>query len=206
VAPQLRCARQSLLFRFSSQRAVGAARALRLRRRAKPQPARRARPRLHAHRHHSADSALSPLSRHQSGKAVKLSSFRAQSLGPIQTAKGKSVVLFFYPADGTPGCTKEACAFRDAYSEFTAAGAAVFGVSGDSAESHAAFKAAQSLPFPLLVDEGDAVRAAYGIAPDFFGALKGRQTFVIGTDGVVALSFNNQFNPEEHVKKTLAVL
>lgn len=156
----------------------------------------------------TATTLLTLLSRHchQSGKAVKLSSFRAQSLGPIQTAKGKSVVLFFYPADGTPGCTKEACAFRDAYSEFTAAGAAVFGVSGDSAESHAAFKAAQSLPFPLLVDEGDAVRAAYGIAPDFFGALKGRQTFVIGTDGVVALSFNNQFNPEEHVKKTLAVL
>ena len=137
---------------------------------------------------------------------MKLSSFRSQSLGPIQTSKGKPVVLFFYPADATPGCTKEACAFRDAYSDFLGAGAAVFGVSGDSAESHASFRDAQRLPFPLLVDEGDAVRAAYGVQPDLFGALKGRQTFVIGTDGAVLLSFNNQFQPEEHVKKALAVL
>ncbi len=110
------------------------------------------------------------------------------------------------PADNTPGCTKEACAFRDAYSDFAAAGAAVFGVSGDSAESHAAFKAANSLPFPLLVDEGNAVREEYGIPSDLFGALKGRQTYVIGTDGVVSLVFNNQFKPEEHVTRTLALL
>ena len=142
----------------------------------------------------------------QSGKAVKLSSFRVQSLGPITVSAGKPVVLFFYPADATPGCTKEACAFRDAYSDFTAAGAAVFGLSGDDAASHAAFRAAHSLPFPLLVDEGDAVRSAYGIQADLFGALKGRQTFVVGTDGVVVSTFNSQLDTEGHVKRSLAAI
>jgi peroxiredoxin Q/BCP len=142
----------------------------------------------------------------QSGKAVKLSSFRAQSLGPITVSGGKPVVLFFYPADATPGCTKEACAFRDAYADFQAAGAAVFGVSGDDAESHASFRAAHSLPFPLLVDAGDAVRAAYGVPADLFGALKGRQTYVVGTDGVVVSTFNSQLDVEGHVKRSLAAL
>ena len=79
-------------------------------------------------------------------------------------------------------------------------------MSGDNAESHAAVASACDLPFPLLVDEGDAVRTAYGVTPDLFGALKGRQTFVIGTDGTVLLSYNSQFDPESHVKRTLAVL
>ena len=137
---------------------------------------------------------------------MKLSSFRAQTLGPLTVAAGKPVVLFFYPADATPGCTKEACAFRDAYSDFLSAGAAVFGVSADDAASHAAFRAAHSLPFPLLVDEGDAVREAYGVPKDFFGALKGRQTYVVGTDGVVAFAFNSQFDAEGHVTRALAAL
>jgi peroxiredoxin Q/BCP len=116
------------------------------------------------------------------------------------------VVLFFYPADATPGCTKEACAFRDSYSDFLAAGAVVLGVSSDDAESHAAFREANNLPFPLLVDEDDAVREAYGIGKDLFGLIKGRQTFVIDSEGTVALSFNNQFDFEGHVTKTLALL
>ena len=142
----------------------------------------------------------------QSGKTVKLSAFRKQSLGPLTLNAGKNVVLFFYPADATPGCTKEACAFRDAYSDFVSAGAVVLGVSSDSAESHASFADANDLPFPLLVDEGDEVRNAYGVPADLFGLIKGRQTFVIDTDGNVVLSFNNQFAPDDHVKKTLAVL
>ena len=137
---------------------------------------------------------------------MKLSSFRAQTVGPLTVSAGKPVVLFFYPADATPGCTKEACAFRDAYSDFVAAGAAVFGLSADDAASHAAFRAAHALPFPLLVDEGDAVRDAYGVPKDFFGALKGRQTYVVGTDGVVRFAFNNQFDAEGHVTRALAAL
>ena len=142
----------------------------------------------------------------QSGKTVKLSAFRKQSLGPLTLNAGKNVVLFFYPADATPGCTKEACAFRDSYSDFKSAGAVVLGVSSDSAESHASFADANDLPFPLLVDEGDEVRSAYGVQPDLFGLIKGRETFVINADGEVVLSFNNQFAPDDHVKKALAVL
>ena len=137
---------------------------------------------------------------------MKLSSFRAQTLGPLTVSAGKPVVLFFYPADSTPGCTKEACAFRDAYADFQSAGAAVFGLSADDAASHAAFRAAHSLPYPLLVDEGDAVRAAYGVPADLFGALKGRQTYVVGTDGVVVSAFNSQLDTEGHVKRSLAAL
>jgi thioredoxin-dependent peroxiredoxin len=119
---------------------------------------------------------------------------------------GKNVVLFFYPADATPGCTKEVCAFRDSYVDFVKAGAAVMGISGDSQESHASFASDNELPFSLLVDEGDETRAAYGVQPDLFGLIKGRQTFVISPDGEVLLSFNNQFAPDDHVKKTLALL
>ncbi len=137
---------------------------------------------------------------------MKLSSFRAQTVGPLTVNPGKAVVLFFYPADATPGCTKEACAFRDAYSDFVGAGAAVFGLSADDAASHASFRAAHGLQFPLLVDEGDAVREAYGVPKDFFGALKGRQTYVVGTDGVVQFAFNNQFDAEGHVTRALAAL
>lgn len=118
----------------------------------------------------------------------------------------KALVLFFYPADATPGCTKEACAFRDAYADFKTAGAAVFGISSDGAESHADFIAANSLPFPLLVDEGDEARAAFGVKPDFFGALKGRQTFVVDKTGTITDSFNDQFGAEKHVPRALEAL
>ena len=148
-------------------------------------------------------SLASPLAL-QNGKLVKLSSFRQQTVGPFSFG-GKPVVLFFYPADNTPGCTKQACAFRDSYSEFAAAGAVVLGISADSVESHAGFQEAQSLPFDLLVDDADEVRTAYGIPKDL-GLLKGRQTYVIDKNGEVVLSFNSQFAFEDHAKKALAVL
>ena len=87
------------------------------------------------------------------GKEVSLASF----LG------ARAVVIFFYPMDGTPVCTKEACTFRDAYEDFTDAGAAVIGVSGDSVARHQAFAAKQRLPFLLASDEGGALRRAFGV-------------------------------------------
>eukprot|EP00897_Mesotaenium_endlicherianum_P000973 jgi/Mesen1/10877/ME000093S10387 len=120
--------------------------------------------------------------------------------------KGKNVVLYFYPADDTPGCTKQACSFRDAYTEFKKAGAEVVGVSSDSPESHRAFAKKHNLPYTLLSDEGGAVRKEWGIKGDFFGALAGRQTYVIDKKGIVKLVFNNQFQPEKHIDETLAIL
>lgn len=111
----------------------------------------------------------------ESGKPVSLSDFR-----------GKRVVLFFYPRDNTPGCTAQACGFRDEYSVIEDKNAVVLGVSGQGAKSHQSFKAKNSLPFPLLSDEDHAVSIRYGVwgQKRFFGMLiTNRSHFVIGPDG-----------------------
>lgn len=102
--------------------------------------------------------------------------------------RGKSVVLYFYPKDDTPGCTKEACSFRDHHDEILATGAVVLGVSTDDAASHQKFAARHGLPFPLLVDAGAKVATAYGSWGDkvLYGKHSigmTRSTFIIGSDG-----------------------
>ncbi|KAK5814104.1 Peroxiredoxin Q, chloroplastic [Gossypium arboreum] len=131
----------------------------------------------------------------QDGKNVSLSKF-----------KGKPVVVYFYPADETPGCTKQACAFRDSYEKFKKAGAEVIGISVDSAESHKNFAKKYRLPFTLLSDEGNKVRKEWGVPSDLFGTLPGRQTYVLDKKGVVQLIYNNQFQPEKHIDETLKIL
>ncbi|MES1022257.1 peroxiredoxin [Gloeocapsa sp. BRSZ] len=130
----------------------------------------------------------------QTGTSVKLSDLR-----------GKSVVLFFYPKDDTPGCTKESCAFRDQYEVFQNAGAEVIGVSADSPESHQRFAAKYQLPFTLLSDAGNQVRKLYGV-PATLGLLPGRVTYVIDQQGVVQHIFNSQFNFQGHVDESLKTL
>lgn len=120
--------------------------------------------------------------------------------------KGKPVVLYFYPADESPGCTKEACAFRDSYEKFKKAGAEVVGISADGPESHKAFAKKYRLPFTLLSDEGNKIRKEWGVPGDFFGSLPGRETYVIDKKGVVQLVYNNQFQPEKHIDETLKML
>ncbi|MGE5234850.1 MAG: peroxiredoxin [Acidobacteriota bacterium] len=131
----------------------------------------------------------------QHGKLVKLST----------TWKRGPVVLYFYPKDETPGCTKEACAFRDAYEVFTDAGAAVIGVSRDSVASHRDFATHHRLPFTLLADEDGAARERYGV-PKTLGLLDGRVTFVIDRKGVVRKVFSSQFLAAKHVEQALAVI
>ncbi|XP_030448747.1 peroxiredoxin Q, chloroplastic [Syzygium oleosum] len=131
----------------------------------------------------------------QDGKNVSLSKF-----------KGKPVVVYFYPADETPGCTKQACAFRDSYEKFKKAGAEVIGISGDDSNSHKAFAKKYRLPFTLLSDVGDTVRKDWGVPSDLFGTLPGRQTYVLDKNGVVQLIYNNQFQPEKHIDETLKFL
>ncbi|KAL7136907.1 hypothetical protein ABFS83_10G061300 [Erythranthe nasuta] len=133
--------------------------------------------------------------RDQNGKTVSLSKF-----------KGKPVVVYFYPADETPGCTKQACAFRDSYEKFKKAGAEVVGISGDGSESHKAFAQKYKLPFTLLSDEGNKVRKEWGVPSDLFGALPGRQTYVLDKNLVCRLVYNNQFQPEKHIDETLKFL
>jgi peroxiredoxin Q/BCP len=118
---------------------------------------------------------------------------------------GRPVVLYFYPKDDTPGCTKEACTFRDQYQDFEDAGAAVIGVSSDSPESHKKFAAKHRLPFTLLADRGGKVRTLYGV-PATLGLLPGRVTFVIDGGGVVRRVFNSQLDATRHVEEALAEL
>lgn len=133
--------------------------------------------------------------KNQDGRDVSLSSF-----------KGKPLVLYFYPADESPGCTKEACAFRDSYDAFKRAGAQVVGISVDNPASHKAFAKKYRLPFVLLSDENNQVRKQWGVPSDLFGALPGRQTYVMDKKGVVQLIYNNQFQPEKHIDETLKLL
>ena len=130
-----------------------------------------------------------------SGQPVALSSLLAK--GPV--------VLFFYPKDDTPGCTAEACSFRDSYDQFAEAGATVVGISSDSEASHERFATKHKLPMTLLSDKGGKVRALYGVKPKL-GFIPGRQTIVIDRDGTVRYVFDSQIRMEAHSREALAVV
>lgn len=124
--------------------------------------------------------------------------------------RGKPVVLYFYPADDTPGCTKEACNFRDNYSAYEESGVIILGVSPDSPASHAKFKAKFNLPFPLLADEGHKICDTYGVwgpkkfmGKSYEGVL--RTTFLIDAQGNIAHVFEG-VRPSEHSAEVLDVL
>ena len=131
----------------------------------------------------------------QSGETVRL----ADRLGL------RVVVLYFYPKDNTPGCTAEACAFRDSHEAFSDAGAEVIGVSSDGAQSHEKFASKHRLPFVLLSDSKGDVRKRYGV-PATLGLLPGRVTYIIDREGVVRHVFNSQFRPTQHVSEALDTL
>jgi len=124
--------------------------------------------------------------------------------------RGKPVVLYFYPADDTPGCTKEACNFRDDYSMYTKAGVVVLGISPDSVGSHAKFKAKYNLPFTLLADPGHTICSKYGVwgAKQFMGrSFDGvlRTTFLIDRTGRILRVFE-KVRPAQHSAEILSEL
>ena len=116
------------------------------------------------------------------------------------------VVLFFYPKDFTPGCTAEACAFRDAYEEFKGKGAEVVGISSQGTESKKAFAEKHRLPFTLVSDDGGKVREQYGVKASFLGLVDGRETYVIDRQGKVRHVFNSQIGATKHIPEALGVL
>ncbi|MCR5886449.1 peroxiredoxin [Hymenobacter sp. J193] len=124
----------------------------------------------------------------------------------LQEQRGRAVVLYFYPKDDTPGCTAQACSFRDQYQDFQDLGAEVVGISSDSEASHQKFTEKHRLPFPLLADEGGRVRKLYEVPRALLGILPGRVTFVIDKEGVVQYIFNSMNRATDHVSEAKRVL
>ena len=119
--------------------------------------------------------------------------------------RGRCLVLFFYPKDETPGCTLQACSFRDSHSELLELGALVWGVSGDDTISHRRFAYRHSLPFPLLSDPGNTLRQRFGV-PRTMGLFPGRVTYVIDGDGVIRHRFDNLLDGPAHVREAHSIL
>jgi peroxiredoxin Q/BCP len=119
----------------------------------------------------------------------------------LSALRGHPVVVYFYPADGTPGCTKEACAFRDAWTKLEAAHVAVIGVSSQSRESHLAFEKSQHLPFPLAADESGTVQRGYGVSKGIFGY--SRVSFLVDASGKIAKVWPD-VDPAIHADEVLA--
>jgi thioredoxin-dependent peroxiredoxin len=116
---------------------------------------------------------------------------------------GRPIVLFFYPKDGTPGCTKEACAFRDRWSKYEASGAVVVGVSRDSVEKHRSFAEEHKLQFPLLSDDDGTICKSYGVGSTL--GMASRVTFLIDRNGVIARTFED-VSPATHADEVLAAI
>jgi peroxiredoxin Q/BCP len=135
---------------------------------------------------------------------------KAPAFPALTAAKGKTVVLYFYPRDNTPGCTVEACEFRDAHAQLTGQNAVVLGVSPDSAKSHDNFTTKFGLPFTLVPDEDHTIAAAYGVWQEktnygkkYMGIV--RTTFIIGPDGKIKKIFAN-VKPAGHAAEVLAAI
>lgn len=118
---------------------------------------------------------------------------------------GQPMVIYFYPKDDTPGCTIQACTFRDQYEDFKALGAEVIGISSDSLSSHKKFASRYKLPFILLSDTNKKIRTAFGVPNDFLGLLPGRATYVIDKNGIVQFVFDSTL-AKIHITKALKVL
>ena len=131
-------------------------------------------------------------------------------LHKLSDYKGKVVILYFYPKDDTPGCTVEACNFRDNFGVFKAAGVAILGISPDSVKSHAKFQQKHSLPFTLLADEDHKVCEVYGVwgpkkfmGKEYNGVY--RTTYIIDEQGLIKKTFEN-VKPDEHAQEILSLL
>ncbi|MGC8824180.1 MAG: peroxiredoxin [Bacteroidales bacterium] len=129
----------------------------------------------------------------QDGKEFRLSDHLGKS----------TLVIYFYPKDDTPGCTKQACYFRDQYEAFTSAGATVIGISSQDVASHKAFAKKYNLPFTLLADVDGKVRKQFGAGS---GIIPGRVTFVVGKDGKIAYVFSSQTDVQRHIEEALRIV
>ena len=130
------------------------------------------------------------------GKMIQISEFIGK----------KKLVIYFYPKDDTPGCTKEACSFRESYEDFKDYDCEVIGISSDDEQKHAAFASRHQLPFILLADKDKVARKLFGVPGNLFGLIPGRVTYIIGIDGIVKGVYNSQTNPLGHIEKALELV
>ena len=119
---------------------------------------------------------------------------------------GFPCVIYFYPKDNTPGCTRQACSFRDQFAEFKDLGATLVGVSNDTPEQHRIFQKRHRLPYRLLSDPKGIVRKKFGVESNLMGLLPGRETFVFDSGGELIHKFNSQLKTEQHTHEALAAL
>lgn len=117
----------------------------------------------------------------------------------------KPVVFYFYPKDNTPGCTAQACSFRDQYEDFKDLGAEVVGISSDSIASHEKFVQQYQLPFILLSDNDKKIRKLFGVKPDLLGLIPGRVTYVVDKNGIIQFIFDSM-NATDHIPKALETI
>lgn len=118
----------------------------------------------------------------------------------------KKSVIFFYPKDETPGCTKEACTFRDRYEEFLEFDCQVIGISSDSVNSHKQFATKHNFNFVLLADTDKKIRKLFGVPGNLFGLLPGRVTYIIDLNGKIRGIHNSQLNPVSHIEEALDLI
>jgi peroxiredoxin Q/BCP len=117
----------------------------------------------------------------------------------------KPLVIYFYPKDNTPGCTAQACSFRDQYEDFKDLGAEVIGISGDSIDSHQKFAKQYKLPFVLLSDNYQKIRKLFGVPSKMFGMLPGRVTYVADRNGEIKMIFDSMM-ATKHIPKALEAI
>jgi peroxiredoxin Q/BCP len=132
---------------------------------------------------------------------------KTQSGEPFELSNyiGKPLVIYFYPKDNTPGCTTQACSFRDQYQDFQDLGAEVIGISGDSEASHDKFTQKYKLPFILLSDGNKKIRNAFGVPTHFFGLMPGRVTYIIDKEGKIVSVFDN-IKANVHIEHALKMI
>ncbi len=140
------------------------------------------------------------------GDKIPYFSLRDQNGVPLDIKEligRKNLVIYFYPKDGSPVCTRQACNFRDQSEAFDEADAIVIGISGQSVDSHKRFAEANNLTFPLLSDEDNKVRKMFGVPSDLFGILPGRVTYVVNKEGRIIYIYRSQTQVERHVDEAL---
>ena len=118
----------------------------------------------------------------------------------------KNLVIYFYPKDDSPGCTKEACSFRDQFEVFREADAVIIGISSQSVKSHKEFAEKYKLNYTLLSDESQTLRKLFGVPTNLLGLIPGRVTYIVNKEGKVVYIFNSQTQAVQHVEEALKIL